>query len=114
MRMLGPCKNNPNALGISSRIEQIDVSEKMLQGGIARLDSKATHRETVVASVVVARGDEGTVEVRAVGVVTIVHRTRPIVAVGPEIGARAIVDVAGAHPIKGSDADIVETVCVIS
>lgn len=60
------------------------------------LADEATNGEPVVAIVVVGGVNVGAVEVRVVGVVAIVDRTGPIVAVRGTIVQRAAVDVASA------------------
>ena len=68
--------------------------ENMLTILVLLLLSHTAHTVAVVAIVVVRRIDVRRVEVQVVGVVAIVDRRRPIVAVRPGIVQRARVDVA--------------------
>ena len=61
------------------------------------LPRHATHREPVVAIVVVGRIETAAIDVQVVRVVSAIDRRRPIVAVVAAIVKRATVDVACAH-----------------
>ena len=69
----------------------------------AKLLSHAAYRVAVVPVVVVRGIDVRTVEVQVVGVVAIVDRRRPIVAVRTDIVQRAIVHVARTDKPQGAN-----------
>ena len=73
--------------------ENGQTNEKLRRG----LLWDAADWETVVPVVVVGRINVTRIEVQVVGVVIIVDRTRPIVAVVTQIVDRGTIDVAGPH-----------------
>ena len=66
------------------------------------LTSNAPYRVPVPLPIVVGRIHAGTIEVEVVGVVTIVHRRRPVVAVAALIVRRATIVVAREDGLVGS------------